>query len=203
MMNGFFKKGSPGILAICVAALLASCGSKDAGEDSTVRMTPPQRQEAPQAAPGAPVAPVAALAAPETPAVPADAQAKPVNPDAPATVFKIERNPFKSFIVQMKPKEDGRVKGPLECCEIELFRLLAVITGVHEPKALVLAPDGKRYTVKKGDYIGLKSGKITEINKSGLVVTEPVYDAYGNQSSTRKAALTLPSDEERKKLRKK
>jgi type IV pilus assembly protein PilP len=82
------------------------------------------------------------------------------------------RNPFRTYIVikPLKPVDDGHIKTPLECCDINLFKVSVVISGIENPRALVLAPDGKRYAVKIGDRIGVKEGKIVEIEGKSIIV---------------------------------
>ncbi|MBI5233283.1 MAG: pilus assembly protein PilP [Deltaproteobacteria bacterium] len=110
---------------------------------------------------------------------------------APTPLLK--RNPFRSFIVEKPP--DDRIKGPLECCELNMFRLGAIITGVGEPRALILAPDGKRYIIRKGDIIGTKDGKVSEIGRDGIVVDEYERDFYGKPSAVSKVEIKLKKDE--------
>lgn len=103
------------------------------------------------------------------------------------------RNPFKSFLVKRTKtaKKSSRVAGPLECCQIGTFRLLAVISNINEPKALVLAPDGKRHTVKLGDRIGTMGGTITSIDKSGVEVSVELTDGVSDKTDIETVKMTL------------
>lgn len=96
---------------------------------------------------------------------------------------KGRRDPFKPLI-EKKPiiaeKVSGRpekVKGPLEKFELNQYRLIALMVVKGTPTAMVKAPDGKSYTVKVGEYIGMNDGrvknietKIIDIDENGLRV---------------------------------
>lgn len=93
------------------------------------------------------------------------------------------RDPFKA-LVQEKPIISGKVnmrpdsiKGPLEKFELSQYRLMAIMVVKGVPRAMIKAPDGKSYTVKVGQYIGMNDGivknietKIVTVNESGLRV---------------------------------
>jgi hypothetical protein len=56
-----------------------------------------------------------------------------------------KRDPFKSFYKDEKGEEkahDGPV-GPLQRYEIDQLELVAVVSGIAQPRAMVTAPDGK------------------------------------------------------------
>lgn len=93
--------------------------------------------------------------------------------EEPAVEVK-QRNPFQSHFMAAKPAEAvaKRPKRPLECCEAASFRLLAVMAGFDFPAALVQAPDGKRYIIKKGDIIGPREGKVVKITDRSVIVRE-------------------------------
>ena len=117
---------------------------------------------------------------------------------------KGRRDPFKPLIQEKTgtiKKSTGRaekLKGPLEKFELSQYRLIALMVVKGVPRAMVKAPDGKSYTVKIGEYIGLNGGivknietKVTEIDANGMriekspdriVVEEVGIDSYtGNE----------------------
>lgn len=113
---------------------------------------------------------------------------------------KGRRDPFKPLFQEKQPavkKSKGRpdkVKGPLERFELSQYRLIALMVVKGVPRAMVKAPDGKSYTVKVGDYIGMNDGivknietKVVEVDKNGMriekspdriVVEETGVDSY-------------------------
>ena len=104
-----------------------------------------------------------------------------------------ENNPFLSHIIVRKGVEtEEQLKGPLECCAISLFRLLAVVVGSESSYALLQAPDSKRYIVRKGDLIGTRGGKVVRIDKMGLTIRENSYNTSGKVISSSDTALMLP-----------
>ena len=113
------------------------------------------------------------------------------------------RDPFKPLVQKkkfvMKTKgRANRVKGPLEMFELSEYRLIAIMVVKEIPRAMIKAPNGKSYTVKTGQYIGMNDGivknietKVVGISESGLrvekspdriVVEEIGVDSYsGNE----------------------
>lgn len=107
------------------------------------------------------------------------------------------RNPFQSYIVVMKGAEEGAVKtvkGPLECCELNAFRLVAVVNSPENAFALLQAPDAKRYIVRKGDKLGSNEGKVIKIGINRITVREPNKDEKGNVLSTTDIDMTLQAE---------
>lgn len=137
------------IIIFALPVFMLSCGGDDAANSGSLKAT--AKMPVPKRAAPKKVAPKRAA-----PVV------KKTSEDVHRTGL---RNPFKSFI-SPKVAKDERVLGPLECCELGLFRLMAVISGNENPRALVMAPDGQKYITKKGDIMGLRGGKITKIYKN-------------------------------------
>ena len=102
------------------------------------------------------------------------------------------RNPFLSYIVLSRDAgKVVKIKGPLECCELNLFRLVAVVVSSENSYALVESPNKKRYIVRRGDLIGARDGKITRINTKGITVREYDRDSSGKVISTSDEELRL------------
>ena len=117
---------------------------------------------------------------------------------------KGRRDPFKPLIQEQAKtvkKSKGRaekLKGPLEKFELSQYRLVALMVVKGVPRAMVKAPNGKSYTVKVGEYIGLNGGivknietKVIDVDVNGMriekspdriVVEEVGIDSYtGNE----------------------
>lgn len=105
------------------------------------------------------------------------------------------RNPFQSHIILMKaaPGAPAKIKGPLECCETNVFKLVAAAVGVRDSKgfALIQAPDGKRYVVRLGDAMGARDGKVIKINSKSITVREHTRDEDGSIKSTEDIELRI------------
>jgi len=91
---------------------------------------------------------------------------------------KGRRDPFKPLIqekVKVAKKIKGRpekLKGPLEKFELSQYRLIALMVVKGIPRAMVKAPDGKSYTVKVGEYIGMNDGLVRRIETKVVAVDE-------------------------------
>jgi type IV pilus assembly protein PilP len=113
-------------------------------------------------------------------------------PAEPVAVEKM-RNPFQSYLAKERVRP-ARVKTPLEEYETASLKLMAVISNVADPVALIQTPDGKRYVVKRGDRVGVKEGRIVAISATSIVVQEEEVDEEGNVSRPM-VTLALPKDE--------
>jgi len=110
---------------------------------------------------------------------------------------KPRRNPFLSYIIVKKSREKKtRIKGPLECCSLELFRVTAVVLSGDSSYALVQSPDGKRYIVRRGDLMGQRGGRIIKIDSSGIKVREYIRDDDGRVVSFKDRPLKILTREE-------
>jgi len=129
------------------------------------------------------------------PALTSKAPAPAINMAAPveSTAEVKQRNPFQSYVLLMKADGAKKVKGPLECCELGLFKLQAVVIGQENAFALVLSPDGKRYIVRRGDVIGAMGGRIIRIEPKSIIVRE-VNTQDGKVISSNDTELRLPAD---------
>jgi type IV pilus assembly protein PilP len=97
-------------------------------------------------------------------------------------VIEGRRDPFLPLTAIKKPV--GPVSEepltPLQQYELQQYRLIGVIVGLAEPRAMVVAPDGKSYILKKGIKIGKNNGVVVNITDSVIQVEEKYYDFSGN-----------------------
>ncbi len=77
-------------------------------------------------------------------------------------------------IVRREPKT------PLEMLALSQLRLVATMESPDGRWALVEESSGKGYVVKKGTYIGLKSGVVTAIKRDRIIIEEKVEDLVGH-----------------------
>lgn len=104
-------------------------------------------------------------------------------PPAPESklVYQAEgrRDPFMPLLA-MKGKTAGiEFENPLEAYDLAQYQLKGVIIGFGEPKAMILAPDGKSYILKKGVRIGKSNGIIRDISREKILVEEQYQDLSG------------------------
>jgi type IV pilus assembly protein PilP len=166
------------VLAVLAGAVLVAgtaCGSKP-------KNAAPARAAVPAAAPAA-----------EAP--PAEAPAEPKQPEwSYSSVGK--RDPFRSFLAELD-KETGslatRCATPLGRFELEQLRLVAVVTGLEDPVAMVEAPTGVGYSVRRGACIGKNGGTVAAVRTGELVVSEWATRADGSRDRTQ-TILRLPRE---------
>jgi type IV pilus assembly protein PilP len=162
-------------LAALAALALAACGG------SAPRPPPPARPP-----PGA---------APAAPAAAPGAESKPAAPEwAYSSVGK--RDPFRSFLTELEQTQSGlqtRCATPLGRFELEQLRLVAVVTGLEDPVAMVEAPSGVGYAVRRGACIGKNGGVVAAVRSGEVVVTEWAIRADGTRDRTQ-TSLRLPRE---------
>ena len=92
------------------------------------------------------------------------------------------RDPFVPLTKIKRPlsQASGEPETPLQSYDIVQFRLVAVIIGKGEPKAMVVAPDGKSYLLARGVKIGKNNGVVKDITSDVILVEEKYYDFSGN-----------------------
>jgi type IV pilus assembly protein PilP len=160
-------------LAIAAVLALAACGESK----------PPPR---PASAPAAP-----AKAAPAT-AAPAK------GPEAEFAYSSVgKRDPFKSFLADLRASTGPvvtRCNTPLGRFEIDQLRLVAVITGLADPLAMVEAPTGVGYTLRKGACVGKNGGVVASIRSDEVVVAEWAVKADGTREKSQ-TVLRLPREQ--------
>lgn len=91
------------------------------------------------------------------------------------------RDPFLS-LVEIEKKKTPRKKGasPIESFSVEEIKLLAIASDRDESYAMILLPNQKTFTIKKGMVLGLEGGKVEEISAEKVVIREYVKDYKGN-----------------------
>jgi len=159
-------------LALVAAAALA-CGETKQ----------PQRRAVPPPAAG----PAAAAAAGAAKAAEAE----------PAYSSVGKRDPFKSFLLDLRSSTGPvvtRCNTPLGRFELDQLRLVAVITGLADPLAMVEAPTGVGYTLRKGACIGKNGGVVAGIRSDEVVVNEWALKADGTRERTQ-TVLRLPKQQ--------
>ncbi|MBJ6727450.1 pilus assembly protein PilP [Geomesophilobacter sediminis] len=159
-------------------------------------------QTAPGAAPGAASAPSAATT-PAPAALQGQASSAVRHPVAGTQLsFKNRVDPFKPFMVepppqakveqatpQTAPRREGDLL-PIQSYDVSKFRVVGIIAGLRENKALVVDPAGKGYVVQVGMPLGSNEGRITRISASGVEVVESFKEGRGHVKK-RKIVLTL------------
>jgi type IV pilus assembly protein PilP len=163
---------TPRVSLLAALAVLAACGDK--------------RPARPAAA--GPAAPAAAAAQP----------AAPQKSEQPEWSYSSvgKRDPFRSFLTEIERNTETygkRCPTPLGRFELEQLRLVAVVTGLEDPVAMVEAPTGVGYSVRRGACIGKNGGVVAVVRSGELVVSEWAVRADGTRDRTQ-TVLRLPKE---------
>jgi len=130
-----------------------------------------------------PVKPKAVAKAPVKKAPVADPGEKQADKEA-KFVYQSEgrRDPFLALTAVRKPVSpiSKEPLTPLQHYELQQYQLVGVIVGLDTPRAMVVAPDGKSYILKKGVKIGKNNGVVVDILSDVIRVEEKYYDFSGN-----------------------
>ncbi len=161
------------LISLAAALSLAACGDKKKGPGGP-------------ASKAGPVA--AALAAPSTQ----------VAGGAPDWTYSSigKRDPFRSFLAEMETSGRAaatRCRTPLGRFEIDQLKLVAVVTGLDDPVAMVEAPNQVGYSLRRGVCIGRNGGVVAAVRSGEVVVSEWVIKADGTRDRTQ-TVLRLPKE---------
>lgn len=145
------------LTAILGSALLVACGgsTQSAPVAAPTRTQPPPQQAADTAGRDA-----ATEAAPERPTF--------------TYVYDPlgKRDPFRSPAELEQEVEAGQCPEPLCQWDIDQLKLVAVVTGDANPIAMVQDPQGRGHIVRRRTRMGRAGGRVTQILRDSLSVTE-------------------------------
>jgi type IV pilus assembly protein PilP len=112
-------------------------------------------------------------------------------------------DPFKPLIAEKaeaapaKPKQSVEAvleaATPLERMDLVQLKLVAVIWNISDPRGMVEDATGKGYILSVGTPIGKSRGKVTQVNSSGIVVTER-FETSAGKFKSREVTLKLYPD---------
>lgn len=91
------------------------------------------------------------------------------------------RDPFVPLLQVRTPVkgEEAVPLTPLQKFDLPQFRILGIIVGKGDPTAMIAAPGGQSFIVRKGMKIGKNNGVITKITADGIYVQEKYFDFSG------------------------
>jgi Tfp pilus assembly protein PilP len=104
---------------------------------------------------------------------------------------KGRRDPFVSLTDVMKAKPTRKTgTSPTEGYDVDEVKLIAIAWDSQQYYAVVTLPDRKSYTVKKGMVLGLYGGKVRDITRDSVIISEQIKD-YKGQLKTKDTILKL------------
>jgi type IV pilus assembly protein PilP len=86
-----------------------------------------------------------------------------------------KRDPFRSPLEELSaqnPNQASTCTEPLCQWDLDQLKLVAVVTGESNPVAMVEDPQGVGYIIHRGKRMGKLGGKVTQILRSSVIVTE-------------------------------
>lgn len=113
--------------------------------------------------------------------------------------FTSKKDPFKPAVTAPLPtdkKSEPVVKKagnllPIQSYETEKFKVVGIITGIKENRALLIDPAGKAYVVRQGMTVGSNDGVVAKVNVNSLEILEKFRDDDGHvRKRTVKLTLT-------------
>jgi len=107
-----------------------------------------------------------------------------------------KRDPFRSFLAEVAETSHAlaqKCPTPLGRFELEQLKLVAVVTGLDDPVAMVEAPNGIGYSVRRGVCVGRNGGVVSAVRGGEVVVAEWATRADGTRDKTQ-TVLRLPKE---------
>ncbi|HHW96555.1 MAG TPA: hypothetical protein GX737_04910, partial [Oligoflexales bacterium] len=158
------------LLALSVVAL--GCG----GPESNM---PPGGGDGRPTPPASAPAPAAAAAVPQGPVnekyeiiAPFYKEALKRSLDGKVNLFRTNLDKFTPTVeIEAEPEvTTTEAKTPLEYYDADSYKLVLIMSGTAQAKALVIDPRDKSYVIQVGTLIGNRNGKVTSITSSTVVI---------------------------------
>ncbi len=187
-----------------VLALATGCGGE------TITVGPPPAPVPPPTAPG-PSAEVAEADEATGPAAPTPLS----YPDSQFVEADTNRDPFRSYTSLFVPHATGPVVVQrhvvMEEIAVDEMHLIAIVSGVADPTAMLMGGDGVGHTVHRGDFVGrveiVQTGgeesvpvslnwRVERIREDAIVLSREDPTAPNRPPLTREIPLHDPSEEQ-------
>jgi Tfp pilus assembly protein PilP len=89
----------------------------------------------------------------------------------------LKRDPFTP--PEVTPQDELAKLPEAERFDLREMKLVAILTGMGTPQALISIPGGKSIIVQTGDKIGKRNGRIVKITSSEVEIKEQFKDFQG------------------------
>lgn len=108
-----------------------------------------------------------------------------------------KRDPFRSLFDQLRREEQNQQLTELQTFEVDQLKLVAIVSRIATPYAMVEDPTGKGHSLTRGTLIGKNWGRVSEINPDCVVIKEEYRD-YTGRKVTNKISVCLPKPDDLK-----
>jgi len=108
-----------------------------------------------------------------------------------------KRDPFRNIFNREGPQLSEQELTELQKFELDQLRLVAIVSRIPTPFAMVEDPTSKGHTLVRGTLIGKNWGQVSQIKENCVVVREEYRD-YTGRKVTNRTPLCLPEPEELK-----
>lgn len=102
-----------------------------------------------------------------------------------------KRDPFRSLFDQLQREEANQQLTELQKFELDQLRLVAIVSRIATPYAMVEDPTSKGHTLTRGTLIGKNWGRVAQIDPECVVIKEEYRD-YTGRKVTNKTSMCLP-----------
>lgn len=101
-----------------------------------------------------------------------------------------KRDPFRSFYRAVETTIVTPLT-PLQRFEIDQYKLVGIVWGIDDARAMVEDPEKVGHVIETGTYIGKNWGKVSQITSSAVIVTEE-YQTIDGELVTNQITIGLP-----------
>jgi len=152
--------------------VVSACGKLSPNVGEKLVQAPPARPQPP---------PQQAVTAPAVVEKPQAALIKPFFAQFLKRPLEAKVDPFRSNLAHFAPHieieeekaEEREQKTPLEYYDVSQYKLVLIMSGTAQPKAMVIDPRGKSYVLQVGTKIGTRDGKVVSITTTEVRIEEP------------------------------
>jgi type IV pilus assembly protein PilP len=93
------------------------------------------------------------------------------------------RDPFKSLLQLEKKQRDVAALPPIQQFDLETVKVVGVVVDPGRgAQAMIRAPNGQTFVIRKGSIIGKNEGEVVEITLKGILVVEKYLDFMNRET---------------------
>jgi type IV pilus assembly protein PilP len=104
------------------------------------------------------------------------------------------RDPFLPIVENSQIGPGDMALPPLQRVGLTELNLIGIVWGTYGYMAMVQAPDGKGYSLRRGTRVGPNNGVVSSITERGIIVQERFTDVYGNKQEREYVKLLHPKE---------